>query len=699
MKARSTTKIGIVLLIAFLMKDVAFGAAQFIVEPEWISRFSGSGAQNVIDVRAVGVDDEGNAYVTGTFYPDYDYATIKYSADGNELWTAGYNGPSDGRDYARARDMIVDGSGNVFVTGTSESDFATIKYNTDGGLLWEALYHPGEGGYPMDLEVDSIGNVYVTGAGYVSYRESDYVTAKFDPAGNQLWAARYIGPNSPDILQSYDRASAIAVDDFGNVYVTGESWGLSTGGDYTTIKYDVYGNRIWVARYDGTGGSFDYATDITVDGVGDVYVTGLSDLDITTVKYDTAGNQKWVNRYKGGAGGWPAVALDGTGNVYVHGMSYEPETRTDIVTIKYDGNGNQLWAARFNGPRNVNDGSISFTVDGSGNAYIAGSSQGCGTEYDYVTFKYDPDGNRIWVARYNGPDDGGDTAAGIALDGSGYVYVTGNSSNSDGTWNLTTIKYGQTPAIDLTPPITTSVSVAPNPTLGGTELTLTAIVDDCKTRGGDIISAEYQVDDGAWTSMSAQDGGFDNIVEEVVAIVPALSVGVHDVCVRGTDVSGNTSPAECTLVAVYDQAAGFVAGAGWINSPPGAYTADPGLTGRAVFGFTSRYQSGANTPSGFTEFMFRVADLRFQADTFEWLVIAGARAQFKGSGTINGTGDYGFMLTAVDGQVNGGGGVDKFRMKIWDKATGTIVYDNQMDADDTESPTMAIGAGQILIQK
>ena len=77
--------------------------------------------------------------------------------------------------------------------------------------------------------------------------------------------------------------------------------------------------------------------------------------------------------------------------------------------------------------------------------------------------------------------------------------------------------------------------------------------------------------------------------------------------------------------------------------------------------------------------------------------MAGAKAQFKGSGTINGQGDYGFMLTAVDGAVNGGGGTDRFRIRIWERSTGAAVYDNQMDAGDTADPTTALGGGSIII--
>jgi hypothetical protein len=154
-------------------------------------------------------------------------------------------------------------------------------------------------------------------------------------------------------------------------------------------------------------------------------------------------------------------------------------------------------------------------------------------------------------------------------------------------------------------------------------------------------------------------------------------------------------------VVVYDPNGGFVTGGGWINSPAGAYYADPSLTGKANFGFVSKYKKGQSTPDGNTEFQYQAGNLNFKATAFDWLVIAGAKAQFKGLGTINGTGNYGFMLTAIDGQTTGGGGTDKFRMKIWIKnANGTdgpVVYDNQLGAADDSTPTTVLGGGSIQI--
>jgi parallel beta-helix repeat protein len=153
------------------------------------------------------------------------------------------------------------------------------------------------------------------------------------------------------------------------------------------------------------------------------------------------------------------------------------------------------------------------------------------------------------------------------------------------------------------------------------------------------------------------------------------------------------------MVIIYDPEDGFVTGGGWIDSLEGAYSADSSLTGKASYGFVSKYQKGASTPTGETQFQFKVVDLNFHSISYDWLVVGGARAQYKGSGTINGEGDYGFMLTAVDGDLTGGGGEDKFRIKIWDKATNVIVYDNQMDAEDGADLSTMIGGGSIKIHK
>jgi hypothetical protein len=175
------------------------------------------------------------------------------------------------------------------------------------------------------------------------------------------------------------------------------------------------------------------------------------------------------------------------------------------------------------------------------------------------------------------------------------------------------------------------------------------------------------------------------------------AAGVYTITLTVTDQYGGTGQSVYEFVVVFDPGAGFVTGGGWINSPSGAYAADPTLTGRANFGFVSRYQKGATVPSGNSEFQFQAGNLNFKSTSYDWLVIAGPQAKYKGSGSINGAGDFGFLLSAVDGVVNGGGSTDKFRIKIWNKSTGAVIYDNLMGGTDDATATTVIAGGDIMI--
>jgi alpha-tubulin suppressor-like RCC1 family protein len=190
--------------------------------------------------------------------------------------------------------------------------------------------------------------------------------------------------------------------------------------------------------------------------------------------------------------------------------------------------------------------------------------------------------------------------------------------------------------------------------------------------------------------------------------IPFSTPGVYAVKLTVSD-NGRSRSGEATTVAndlpayvvVYDPTGGFATGGGWIDSPLGAYIRDPLLTSKASFGFVSKYLKGANVPTGNTEFQFKAGDLSFKSTAYQWLVVAGARAQFKGWGTINGQGNYAFILTAIDGQVNGGGGADRFRIKIWDMATDALVYDNQVGTGDEAElgDATVIQGGSIVIHK
>jgi hypothetical protein len=191
----------------------------------------------------------------------------------------------------------------------------------------------------------------------------------------------------------------------------------------------------------------------------------------------------------------------------------------------------------------------------------------------------------------------------------------------------------------------------------------------------------------------------DDLIVTGTATFTPEAPGVYPVAVRSFDIFGNGMDRFIGFLVAYDPSGGFVTGGGWFWSPEGAYYPDPSLEGKATFGFVSKYKKGANVPTGQTEFQFNVGDLNFHSTSYDWLVVAGKKAMFKGIGTINGEGEYKFMVSAIDGDLKGGDGFDKFRIRIWQEENDEeiVIYDNQLNDFLDADPTTILGAGSIVI--
>ncbi|RKX69935.1 hypothetical protein DRP53_06650 [candidate division WOR-3 bacterium] len=307
--------------------------------------------------KAIGLDKSGNILVTGgyfSFVTDWDMFTLKYDPDGDEIWVREFNYDSTYGFDDYAFDLVCDGSGSVYVTGTVQgwtigTCYGTLKYDSLGNLLWCRYYDGhgwGGGGKAQAIDIDGAGNIYITG-----YHEDtisatnhfDYATIKYDPSGNELWVARYNGTGN-----SEDRANALVVDEFGNCYVTGYSRGDTTGDDIVTIKYDSEGNTKWIARFSSPhqpGYTLDWPHAITLDNLGNIYVVGEMDVDST-------GSTYW-----------------------------------DFCTIKYSPTGSKLWVVTFNGANNLSDGGYDIALHGS-NIYVTGYSWIAPGDWDCTTIKY-----------------------------------------------------------------------------------------------------------------------------------------------------------------------------------------------------------------------------------------------------------------------------------------------------------------------
>lgn len=241
--------------------------------------------------------------------------------------------------------------------------------------------------------------------------------------------------------------------------------------------------------------------------------------------------------------------------------------------------------------------------------------------------------------------------------------------------------------IENQPPVLSNLIVPLDPVAVGTPVSVSLDFED-----DNLTEALIGWGDGNQTAASIGQGVITGEYAYSIPGVYILKVQVKDAC--GEEVS-----LIHRYIVVYDPTAGFVTGGGWIFSPEGAYKPDPLLAGKASFGFVAKYKKGSTVPDGNTEFQFKAGNLNFKSTDYEWLVIAGSKAMFKGSGTINGFGIYGFMLSAIDADLTPSADVDKFRIKIWDKEDDIVVYDNNLEIDDNADPTTEIGGGSIIIHK
>jgi uncharacterized delta-60 repeat protein len=414
------------------------------VQEAWISYYdAGTGGDAAY---ALAIDNDDNVIVTGA--SNADYATVKYDRHGNELWVARYIGPYG---LEAARDIALDSEGNIYVTGESKGgagielyDYLTIKYDPDGNELWVRRYDnpSGERDYATAIDVDEAGNCYVTG--YCLFVNYQIATIKYDTDGSEEWVAIYDDLTGDDV--GYD----IVVDGDDQVYITGYSRGEVTGPDYITIKYDANGEQMWAELYDRWGSFWgDLAYAIALDGSGNVYVTGMSDdsttnYDYTTIKYDNDGSTLWTARYDGGLGHDDKahdMVVDHIGNVYVTGGSSE-----NFATVKYDSDGNELWASVYDGPHAGLDIARAIALDDRGNIYVTGESSPGFITFDYATVKYNSEGEEIWAMRYEPPGSNA-YVSDIAVDSAGNVVVTGEDLPGSFDSQYTTVKYRQNPLI------------------------------------------------------------------------------------------------------------------------------------------------------------------------------------------------------------------------------------------------------------
>jgi hypothetical protein len=397
-------------------------------------------------------------FALGSFDPDFTL-----TIDPSLAWNTFLGGAT----YDSGNGIAVDGSGDVYVTGSSTGSWGTpvraysgdndafaAKFNSSGGLTWNTFLGGSGYTYGYGIAVDGSGNVYVAGDSDASWGSplraftgyKDAFAAKLTSSGTLSWNT-FLGGSSN--TSGY----GIAVDGSGNVYVVGNSsstWGTPVRGysgndDAFAAKLNSSGGLTWNTFLGGSGD--DTGRGIAVDGSGNVYVGGYCSStwgtpvrafsgsnDAFAAKLTSSGGLTW-NTFLGGSGYTygHGIAVDGSGNVYVAGYSNATwgapvraySGSNDAFAAKLNSSGALIWNTFLGG--SGNDGSSGIAVDGSGNVYVTGGSntawgtpvRAYSTGYDTFAAKLASSGSLSWNTFLGG--SGSDTGYGIAVDGSGKV--------------------------------------------------------------------------------------------------------------------------------------------------------------------------------------------------------------------------------------------------------------------------------------
>ena len=410
------------------------------VTQQWVTRYNSTGnlSDTVIDME---VDNIGNVYILGY---NQAFITIKYNSNGVQEWVRNYKGPSQYQD--KATDMVVDDSGNVYVTGTSitnnQSPYhaaaVVIKYSPAGDTIWTLRFENADsiGCSSRYILLADSGNVFLTAECSRSGQSEDITALKITPSGNISWEKYFDNFENDDVTFS-------CTDQFNNLYISG-LLGVSTA--RLVLKYDSEGNEKLIVS----------DTLITlktlVDNELNIFTGGNSgttqtSTDIGLAKYDSTGNFNWIRRYHNNSflnnDFYRDFTLDEIGNSYITGVSAEgTELAWDIAIISYNPSGDTNWVQRYDSVFNSNEEVYSITVDSKGNTYVAGSTNFRVFGSSYLLIGYDSTGIQKFVLFYNNNLPFFNHSAKIVkTDSSGNIYVSGVSSNSNGDFDIATIKY------------------------------------------------------------------------------------------------------------------------------------------------------------------------------------------------------------------------------------------------------------------
>lgn len=339
------------------------------------------------------------------------------------------------------------GSGRTAVPGRGPARPGTQAGLSKGGGLAHAAgpvplswvrYHDEAASedFAWDLAVDASGDVYVTGSATSALGIVEILLVKYAPSGVEEWSVTYPAPGAgPDF------GSQVVIAPSGDVVVGGDAVNAAGDADLVALKFDPQGKLLWSRTFSGSGNDYDGmggGRSLAVDGSGNVFIGGftydaVTGTDSVILKYDPSGDLLWTALYDGNAHGTDDnydLALDAAGDVYAAAETTVLGQGRNLLALKYDGaTGSLLWEVPYDGPASGTEVVNALAMDANANVYLVGISEGLGTGDDFVTMKVDTNGVLQWVRRYDGAYSRDDGPWDVAVSSAGLVVVTGFSGN------------------------------------------------------------------------------------------------------------------------------------------------------------------------------------------------------------------------------------------------------------------------------
>lgn len=460
----------IISVFLFIISFMLSGLSQSQPVEEWVQKYDNSGSNDV--ARDMTTDDEGNVLITG-LSEEFQFGhsiisnvtfIIKYSPAGNLIWktnsynsmipfdiqtdihnnayVCGYTDYGDNRIYFNVlkissagrllsfyseeftsdkgipqkplHGIVLNENGEVLIagrTGFSKNVFVK-KYSSDG-MLQISNYFASKYEHIdfVSMKTDDNDNILIAGTYIVNDNEKDYLLVKFNKDLKLMWSKRYTGNSSKDLLESKDELKGLALDYEGNAFVTGKSKGKN-GMDFCTIKYSMDGEELWVSKLDNESVSKnipfdDEPVDIKFNGSWDVYISGNSNSGnrlnyVLTEKISTDGRIQWVRVLKNSENNIARfyaadMEMNHYGETYItgytesSGLYQSSETGKDIFTAKYSPDGELQWNTLYNGSAdagNNDDYAGAVSLNGSGEIYVFGDTQNEKNKRDFCLLKY-----------------------------------------------------------------------------------------------------------------------------------------------------------------------------------------------------------------------------------------------------------------------------------------------------------------------